>query len=98
MESADTTSPPTRAATASATAVLPDAVGPKIARTRSLRSGNRGARLPANLGILREKHVGGKRAVLLRMLGAVLLEPGDRTPDPLLEGHARLVAEQLACL
>jgi hypothetical protein len=33
MESADTTPPPTRSATASATAVLPDAVGPKIAMT-----------------------------------------------------------------
>src|ERR687888_2254103 len=101
MGSADTTSPPTRSATASAMAVLPDAVGPKIAMTTRRRlaaplgRGNRGARLPANLGVLREERVGGKRAVLFRMCGAVLLEPGDRARNALLERHARLVAEQL---
>src|SRR5207248_11059927 len=79
IESAETTSPRTRSATASATAVFPDAVGPKIARTLAGRNG--GTRFPATLGILREERVGGKRGVLLRMDGAVLAEPGDRTRD-----------------
>src|SRR5437660_3743561 len=98
MESADRTSPPTRSATASATAVLPDAVGPKIAMTEPLGSGDRRARLPGNLGVLREKRVGGKRALFFRMRRAVFPEPGDRARDPLLERHAGLVAEQLSRL
>src|SRR5919198_4263699 len=96
MESAETTSPPSRSATASATAVLPDAVGPKMATTLGADSGRTG--LPANLCVLRKQRVGRKRAVLFRMRRAVLLEPGDRARDALLERHLRLVAQQLARL
>src|ERR1700726_2757276 len=83
IESADTTSPSTSAATASATAVLPDAVGPKMARTLGGADGG----LPANLCILREESVGRKRPVLLRMRGAVFLEPCHCTRDALLERY-----------
>src|SRR5256885_10521813 len=85
IESADTTSPPRPSATASATAVLPDAVGPKIATT--LGDGK------LEVGLLRHPvadEIGG----VLRMLA----EPGDRARDPFVERYARLPAEEVAGL
>src|SRR5215212_7975674 len=81
------TSPPSRSATASATAVLPDAVGPKIARTCPLVGGN------LEVGLLRHP-VPGEVGRMLR----VLAEPGNGPWDPFLERDARLPAEQVACL
>src|SRR2546426_12432045 len=90
------TSPPRRSATASATAVLPDAVGPNMATT--LRGTDCRTGLPANLGILREERVGRERSVFLGVRRTVILEPGYRPGDPLLERHGGLVPEQLARL
>src|ERR687888_2358579 len=87
MESAETTSPPSWSATASATAVLPDAVGPKIATTRSLGDGK------LEGGLLRHPvadEVGG-------VLG-MLAEPRHRARDALVERHLWFPAEQVACL
>src|SRR5512133_1265651 len=81
IESAETTSPPTR----SATAVLPDAVGPKIATM--LGDGK------LEVGFLRHP-VADEVCGVLR----VLAEPGDRARDSLVERHARLPAEQVARL
>src|SRR6266516_1661698 len=54
--------------------------------------------LPANLGILREERVGRERPVFPGVRRTVLLEPGHRTGDPLLELHGGLVPEELARL
>src|SRR4051794_2101210 len=88
-------SPPSRSRRMPATAVLPDAVGPKSARTRL--DAIRGAPLEAML------HLAGgarplERAVFLRMGHAPLLEPCDRTRDALGKRRLRLPAEELACL
>src|SRR5215218_9224206 len=72
-ESAETSSPSTRSATASATAVLPDAVGPKIARTLALRA-RAGGLLEAMLELVRVGLLE-ERAVLLRVRLAPLAEP-----------------------
>src|SRR5439155_15258959 len=93
IESAETTSLPRRSATASATAVLPDAVGPKIATTLTGRNGRAG--LPAKLGVLGEERVGGERIVLFRVRGSMIAKPGDGARDPLVERDRRLVSEQL---
>src|SRR5438034_8055076 len=95
IASAETTSPPTRSASASATAVFPDAVGPKSARALTGRNGRAG--LPAKFGILRKQRVGRERRVLARVRSAVLAEPRDSERDSLVERDARLVREQLAC-
>src|SRR3954464_4582034 len=89
IESADRTSPPRRSATASATAVLPEAVGPKIARTTPGRLGDG----KLEVGLLRDPvtdEVGG----VLR----VLAEPGDGALDAHVQRHARLPAEEVARL
>src|SRR5438874_5938774 len=93
IESAETTSLPRRSATASATAVLPDAVGPKIATTLTGR--NRRAGLPAKLGVLREERVGRERSVLFRVGGTTIAEPRHGTRNSLVERDGRLVPEQL---
>src|SRR5580765_6774811 len=95
IESADSTSPPRLSATASATAVLPEAVGPKIARTLGA---DWRARLPANVGVLWEESVRRQRSVFFGMRRAVLLEPRHGTCDALLERNRGLVSEQLARL
>src|SRR6476469_8986863 len=89
------TSAPSRSRRMPATAVLPDAVGPKSARTRLDAVG--GAPFEAML------HLAGgarplERAVFLRMGRAPLLEPRDRPRDALGERYPRLPAEQLAGL
>src|SRR2546430_1880766 len=93
IESAETTSPPSRSATASAAAVLPEAVGPKIATTLGADSG--GAGLPANLCVLRKERVWRQRTVLFGVRRPVLLEPCDRARDAGLGRHAGLVIEEL---
>src|SRR6202790_1969194 len=75
-----------RVASAHATAVLPDAVGPKSATTLGSAGG---IGLPVELALLRDD-----RAILLRVRGAVLAKPGDRTLEALLEGYLRLPGEQ----
>src|SRR5512133_3131929 len=87
IESAHTTSPPTWPATVSATALLPDAVGPKMARTRPSVRGK------LEVGLLRHPVADEVR----RMLG-MLPEPGDGARDPLFQRDARLPAEQVASL
>src|SRR5436189_163679 len=84
-EPAETTSPSSRLATRSATAVLPDAVGPKMATTLG-----DGKLEVGFLGHPVAHEVGG-------VLG-VLAEPGDRARDAFVERHARLPAEQVARL
>src|SRR5689334_18457364 len=76
-----------------ATAVLPDAVGPKRART-CLRA--RGL-LEAMLDLAGEARPL-ERAVLLRVRRAPFLEPCDRARDALVERRLRLPGEQLARL
>src|SRR5262245_2938244 len=88
------TSTPSRSRSSPATAVFPDAVGPKSART--LRAGA-GGELEAMLDLVGRLRAD-ERAVLLRMRGAPLLEPGDRARDADFERRLRLPPEQLARL
>src|SRR6185437_4620989 len=77
-----------------ATAVLPEAVGPNSPRTAGLEVGA-GGLLEAMLDLARGARTD-ERTVLLRMRGAPLLEPRNRTWDAVTEGRHRLPPEQLA--
>src|SRR5215211_1921507 len=90
MESAGTRSAGMRPAIASATAVLPDAVGPKMART-ALDGRSDGKRLPARTGAFALD-----RTVFLRMACAMLRKPGSGLRDPVVERRFRRPAEQVA--
>src|SRR3954447_21741802 len=91
-ESAEMTVAPSRSRHTPASVVLPDAVGPKIARTL------RGSRLlEAMLELVAD---GGtdELPVLLRMRSAPLLEPCDGLRDAVAQRRLRLPAEQVARL
>src|SRR6185312_14188425 len=94
-ESAEITSAGRRSRRMPATAVFPDAVGPKSARTDL--DARAGGLLEAMLD-LAGKARPLERAVFLRMRGAPLLEPRDRTWNPVGERCLRLPAQQLARL
>src|SRR6476661_1210763 len=89
------TSAPRRSRRIAATAVLPDAVGPKSART-DLR-GSAGRLLEAMLDLGRRAGAF-ERAVLLGMHRAPIAEPRDAPRDALVERRLRLPVEELARL
>src|SRR5919197_2555118 len=93
-ESAEITSAPSASRRNPATAVLPEAVGPKSART--LRAGGRRL-LEAMLDLGRGARAF-ERPVFLGMGPAPLAEPGDRPRNALRERSLRLPAEQPARL
>src|SRR6266516_1198561 len=88
------TSAPSASRSRAATAVFPDAVGPKSART--LRPSRRGL-LEAMLD-LSHRACALEGPILLRMRRTPLAEPRDRTRDTVGERRLGLPAEQLACL
>src|SRR3954464_1784366 len=88
------TSAPRRRRRRPATVVLPDAVGPKSARTVLVRAGRL---LEAVLDLIRRLRAL-ERPVVLRVRGAPLLEPVDRTRDAFGERRLRLPCENVACL
>src|SRR5215212_1655249 len=85
-----------RPASASATAVLPDAVGPKIATTSKLRAGP-GGLLEAMLQLVRVGLLD-ERTVLLGMRLAPLAEPRDGLRDPRVERRRRRPVKEVARL
>jgi len=96
-ESAETTSASSRASSACATALLPDAVGPKIARTLGVLGGFAAGLLEAMLD-LAGLVLGYVRAIFLGMVAAPFAEPGNGIRNPLCEWRCRCPAEQIVRL
>src|SRR3954452_12100381 len=91
-ESAEITSAPSRSRRTAATSVLPEAVGPKSARSGGL---GRAGRLLEAMRDVAGRPVGvlDHRDRLFGMLGPPWAGPLHRTLDPFFQRHLRLVAQ-----
>src|SRR2546423_14619505 len=99
MASAEITSPPMASANASATAVLPDAVGPKSARTERSAAGLPDDGFRRKLDFLGRPHAGREgEVVLLRMILPMTVEPFDCSGNAFRQRDGRGVSEELPCL